>query len=121
MNREVHVRFWERAGVKFLCATRHPEAGAKRRDQSERPETEKNETETVAPTREPAIGRAESESTRRQIGAAGRDRKPPGSLYASLEQELAGVLGPGTSGGSPQAASENTDEDCEEGRTPSES
>src|SRR6516225_1198678 len=23
MNREVHVRFWERAGVKFLRATRH--------------------------------------------------------------------------------------------------
>jgi Rhodopirellula transposase DDE domain len=22
MNREVHVRFWERAGVKFPCATR---------------------------------------------------------------------------------------------------
>jgi hypothetical protein len=25
MNREVHVRFWERAGVKFLRATRQNE------------------------------------------------------------------------------------------------
>jgi hypothetical protein len=25
MNREVHVRFWERAEVKFLRATRHGE------------------------------------------------------------------------------------------------
>lgn len=24
MNREIHVRFWERAGVRFPCATQHP-------------------------------------------------------------------------------------------------
>ena len=34
MNREVHVRFWERAGVKFLRATRHTAWTGSRRGRS---------------------------------------------------------------------------------------
>jgi flagellar protein FliO/FliZ len=99
------------------AALGRPRRGDESRADTETSDTVDHETETHAPT--PQTGQPAamepSKAARRDASAARRERRPVKSIYDSLEQELAGLLGPGTAAGSTRPRLDNADEDRTDG------
>jgi flagellar protein FliO/FliZ len=99
------------------AALGRPRRGDESRADTETSDTVDHETETHAPTPqadEPAATEP-SKAARKDASAARRERRPVKSIYDSLEQELAGLLGPGTAAGSTRPRLDNADEDRTDG------
>ena len=99
------------------AALGRPRRGDESRADTETSDTVDHETETHAPTpqaNEPAATEP-SKAARRDASAARRERRPVKSIYDSLEQELAGLLGPGNAAGSTRPRLDNADEDRTDG------
>jgi hypothetical protein len=97
------------------AALGRPRRGDESRADTETSDTVETETHATTPQADQPAATEPSKAARRDASAARRERRPVKSIYDSLEQELAGLLGPGTAAGSTRPRLDNADEDRTDG------